>query len=98
MAGGSVDRLGVARGGTVTTAIIRCAQMRAALDHLARNFDAGLPGIVTCGLGAAARVLRNAAGFRRVGFMLLRVPVGGPFPDVADHVVNAIAVRRERRD
>jgi hypothetical protein len=25
------------------------------------------------------------------------IPVGRPFPDVADHVVNSIAVRRERR-
>ena len=27
--------------------------------------------------------------------MLLRVPIGGPFPDVSDHVVNTIAVRCE---
>src|SRR5262249_53317361 len=26
------------------------------------------------------------------------VPIGGPFPDVADHVVKAVAVRRKRRD
>jgi len=28
--------------------------------------------------------------------MLLRVPVAGPFPDVADHVVNAVTVRWKR--
>src|SRR5260370_634178 len=98
MAGGCVDRLGVACGGTVTPAVIRCAEMGAALDHLAGNFDVGLAGIVACGLSAPARIFRNAAGLRRIGLMLLGVPVGGPFPDVADHVVNAIAVWRERGD
>src|SRR5882757_3423165 len=45
---------------------------------------------------AAGRVFRNAAGLRCIGFVLLRVPVAGPFPDVANHVVNAVAVRRKR--
>src|SRR5258705_1264612 len=98
MAGGGVDRLGVAGSGTIAPAVIRRAQMRAAFDDLAGNFDGRLARIVTRGLGAAARVFRNGAGFWHVGFMLLRVPVGGPFPDIADHVVNAIAVGRERRD
>ncbi len=39
MAGRRVDRLGMARGGTVTPAIIRRAEMRAALQHLAWNAD-----------------------------------------------------------
>src|SRR5580704_10654035 len=34
-----IDRLGVARGRTVPAAIVRGAQMRAAFEHLARNFD-----------------------------------------------------------
>ena len=53
-------------------------------------------GVVAAFLAPAARILRNAASLRRVGFVLWRVPVGGPFPDVADHVVEAVAVRRER--
>ena len=28
----------------------------------------------------------------------VRIPIGGPFPDIADHVVQAVAVRRERGD
>src|SRR4030081_2080754 len=37
MACGGVDWLGVTRGGTVAAAVIRSAEMRAALQHLARN-------------------------------------------------------------
>src|SRR5580765_5008407 len=43
------------------------------------------------------RIFRNAAGFRRIGLVLGREPVTGPLPDIADHVVGAIAVRRKRR-
>ena len=70
--------------------------MRTAFDHLARNFDLGLAWIVAPLLDSAPRVFRNAAGFRRVSIVLLREPVGGPFPYIADHVVNAVTVRRER--
>src|SRR5262245_266229 len=72
--------------------------MRAALEHLARNPDAWLAGVVARGLRAAARVLRDAAGLRGVGRMLRGPPVGGPFPDIADHVVEAVAVGRKGRD
>ena len=42
MTGRGIDRLGVPRRRPVTAAIVRRAQMRAALDHLARDFDVGL--------------------------------------------------------
>src|SRR4051812_21619854 len=71
--------------------------MRAAFDHLAWDFDVGLARVVARVLRTAAWIFRDAAGLRRVGLMLRREPVGGPFPGVADHVVNAVAVRRERR-
>src|SRR5579872_1683442 len=70
--------------------------MRAAFEDLARNFDLGETGIVTVLLAPAARILRNAARFGCVGFVLGRPPIGRPFPDVADHVVDAITVRRKR--
>src|SRR5262245_25695875 len=89
MARRSVDRMGVARGGAVTPAIARRAQMRAALQHLARD----AAGIARIDAGHA-RILERAAmvrALRRCG-----PPVGRPLPDVADHVVEAVAVRRER--
>src|SRR3954447_7841433 len=98
MAGGCVDRLGMTRGRAVTAAVIRRAEMRPALEHLAGNLDIRLTGVIACCLGSAAGVFRNATSFRRVGFVLLGVPVGGPFPGIADHVVNAVSVRREGGD
>src|SRR4051812_38961261 len=97
MVRGRVDRLRVARSRSVAAAIVRRAEMRAALDHLPGNADVGCPGIVAAVLAPAAWVLGDAASFWRIGFVLPRIPVGGPFPDVADHVVDAITVRRKRR-
>src|SRR5215510_11051761 len=96
MAGGGIDRLGMARGRAVAAAIVGRAQVRATLEHLARNPDLRLAGVVARGLWSAARVLRNAARLRHVGHVLRRPPVGGPFPHVADHVADAVAVRWKR--
>ena len=95
MARRGIDRLRMAGGRAIAAAIIGRAQVRAAFDDLAGNFDLRLAGVEACGLGPAARIVRNAARLRRVGFVLLRPPIGGPFPDVADHVVDAVAVGRE---
>ena len=79
-----VDRLALARGGAEAQAVVRRAQVRAALDHA--------PGDVLAGEHA-----------RRAARVLLRVAVGGgpvvrgPLPDVARHVVEPVAVGRERR-
>src|ERR1700681_3451613 len=93
MAGGRIDRLRMARRGPVAAAIIRRAEVRSSLQHLARNPDVRQTRIVACVLAAAARILWNTARLRRIGFVLRRVPVRGPFPDIADHVVKAVAVR-----
>src|SRR5258707_10666222 len=95
MARGGVDRLRMARCRPVTSAVVRRAQMRAALDDLPWNFHIGRSGVEAVGLAAAARVLRNAAGLCRIRLMFWRIPVGGPFPDVADHVVQPVPVWRE---
>ena len=60
-------------------------------------FASRLARIVAFFLSSAARVLRNAARFRSVGLVLWRVPISGPFPDIADHVVEAVAVWRKCR-
>src|SRR5207248_2133614 len=98
MAGRGVDRFGVARSWSIAAAVIRRAQMRAALQHLARDPDLRLAGVVARLLTPAARVLRDAAGFRGIGFMSGGPPVGCPLPDIADHVVEPVAAWRERAD
>src|SRR5215510_12231994 len=69
--------------------------MRAALQDLARNCDIGLTRVVAVSFGSTARIFRNAARLWRIGLMFRRVPVAGPFPYVADHVVKAVAVGRK---
>src|SRR6266550_673034 len=97
VAGGCIDRLGMTRRRPVATAVVWRAQMGAALDHLAWNTDAGLTGIMAIFFVAAARIFRNTARLRRIGFVSGGVPVRRPFPDIADHVVDAVTIRRKRR-
>ena len=97
MARGRVHVFRMAGGGAVTATVIRRAQMRAAFDDLARYLGRRLAWVVTSFRRAAARVFRDAAWLWRIGLVLGRPPISGPLPDVADHVVNAVAVRRKRR-
>src|SRR6187549_2631991 len=72
--------------------------MRSAFQHLAWNSDERLRGIVAV-LGARSeRVPRNATRLDHVGRMLGVIPVGGPLPDIPDHVEQSIAIRRVRAD
>src|SRR5215471_4036605 len=92
MARGRVDRLCVACGWAIAPAIVGGAQVRAAFQHLAGDLDVGQARVVARLLGPSAGVLRNAACLRRIGRVLGRIPIGGPLPHVADHVVDAVAV------
>src|SRR5688572_3218666 len=80
MAGRGIDRLGMPRRRPVAAAVVRRAQMRAALDDLARYLDVRQTGIVALVLPAAARIFGDAARLRRIGFVLWRIPVRCPFP------------------
>src|SRR4051812_21152673 len=94
MAGRGIDRLGHARGGTIAAAVVRRAQERAALHHLARNLQRFAR--VEASLSrSASRILQPAATvpLHRV---TRSVPVRGPLPRVADHVEEAVAVGRKR--
>ena len=62
------------------------------------NLDLRQSRVIARSLRSAARIFRDAARLRRIGLVLLRIPIRRPFPDIADHVVQAVAVRRERRD
>ena len=76
-----VDLLRLPRGRPVAQAVVRGAQVRAALDHVARE-------------AAGLRRRRRAARGRRVA--RVGEEVAGPLPHVAGHVVEAEAVGRER--
>src|SRR5882757_7560908 len=61
MAGGRIDGLALARGWPVAQAIVRCAQMRATLDHPPRNAFAGRR-LVNSRIGRYAACIVAAAG------------------------------------
>src|SRR5690606_7314248 len=92
---GGVDGLRLPGRGSVAPAEIRRAEVGASLDHLARDADGRVEALA---LAAAPRIAGNAAGLRLLGRVARPVPVGGPLPDVADHVHEAVAVRWERAD
>src|SRR5437763_3306649 len=98
MACRGVDRLGMTRGRPIAATVIGSAKMRTAFKHLAWNPDVRMTRVVAGGLGPAARIFRNAARLWRIGFMLRRIPIVSPFPDIADHVVQPVAVGRECSD
>ena len=79
----------------ITAAVVRRTQVRAALDHSPRDLDC-VTRIAAVLRASASRILRNATGLRDVGRMLGLVPIDRPFPHVADHVEQAVSVRRER--
>lgn len=97
MAGRRVDFLGVPRRRAVPPAVVRRAEMRSTLEHPARNFHARRRIDTRIGIGIAG-IARNAA---RLGgrFRVAHGPViRGPLPHIADHVVEAVAVRRVKSD
>ncbi len=97
MPGGGVDRLALPGRGTVAQAVAGSAQVRAALDHLARDRRRQ----VAARLGDD-RVAEDRCAARRYSLTgaSARVPrpeeVTGPLPHVASHVEQAVAVGRER--
>src|SRR6185503_7812771 len=81
-----------------TAAVVRRAEVRATLDDLAGNSNLRLARIVAALDACAARIFWDATRLRRIRVVLLRVPVRGPFPYIADHVLHVVAVRRECGD
>src|SRR4051794_19406289 len=79
MARRGVHGLPLAGGRPVAEAVVRRAQVRAALDHVAREPAVGVR-------AAAVGRVRGGGG----------VALTRPLPDVAGHVVEAVAVGRER--
>src|SRR5690625_3930427 len=82
--GRGIDGLSLPRRRPVAQAVVGCAQVRAALDHLLRN----LAWAAACNRAAGA-ALRRAHG---------PVLVDRPLPHVAGHVEEAVAVGRKGAD
>ena len=78
----------------VAQAVLGRAQVRAALEHPARDARARFGGCRGEQVRPRARVDRHLAGH----LVPRRVEVGRPLPHVAGDVVEPIAVRRERHD
>ena len=95
MAHAGVDHLRPPCGRPVAHAVAVRTEVGAALDHLAGHSELRLPPVVASVDGAASRITRNSAGSVDFAWMAIGVPVGGPIPDVAGHVVQPVAVRRE---
>src|SRR4029453_7624097 len=93
MARRSVDGLGHARRRTIAPAIVWRAQMRPAFHFFARDFNLRHVGIVTLVALSASRVEGRATGLRNV--LLLLIPLCGPLPYVARHLVEPVAVGRK---
>ena len=98
MTGGSIYRLRMTGCRPVASAVVRRAQMRAAFDDLAWNFHIGRSGVDSCRPRGHRADSRDAASLRGIRLMLWRIPVCRPFPDVADHVVEAVPIWRECGD
>jgi hypothetical protein len=92
MAGCRVVRLRIASRRTVEPAVVRRAQVRAALNHLARDAWPGLSGIVALHLGGAVRIARCAAWPAEIARVTGGIPVFGPLPDIAGHIEQIITV------
>src|SRR5262245_39021317 len=89
MRGAEIDLLGLAGGWSIAGTVVGSAQVRAALDDAAWRLSGRQRQIVQFG---AARIDRCLPRVRRA------IPVGRPLPHVADHVVQAVAVRLEAAD
>src|SRR5438309_9722027 len=79
---------------TVAAAVIRRAQMRAAFDDLAGYLGRRQTGVVAVFLAPTAWILWDATSLLCIWRVLGGPPVGSPLPDIADHVVDAVAIGR----
>src|SRR5262245_19486115 len=81
-----IDLLGMAGRWAVAGAVVGRAQMRSAFDH---------PRFRLAGSKTDAGALRAGGIDCGLARMAWAIPIARPFPNVADHVVEAVAVRLE---
>src|SRR5215510_2417517 len=102
VAHGRLDRLRRAGGRPIAMAVVRSAQVRAALDNHPREVLPGTAHVVTGVRRRHTRVeprpARAAAGVHDRLRMPRRIEIARPFPDVAGDVMQAVTVWREGPD
>jgi hypothetical protein len=69
--------------------------MGSSLEDLPRDADRRLPHVEASGLRPSSRIRRNAACLGNLIDVTRAVPIQGPLPDIAVHVVDAVAIWRK---
>src|SRR5206468_1329186 len=96
VAGCCIDHLRVARRRAISMAVVRCAQERSALEDLARDPNARLARVITVLDRRPAGIVGHAAGLLSIRLLVpVAVPIARPFPHVAGHFMQAVAIRRK---
>src|SRR6266699_4149449 len=95
MARRRINRLGNTCRRAIPQAVIRRAEERPAFEHLSWDAELRLCRINTLLSCPPSRIDRDAARPGRVFWMMLLVPVRRPFPYIASHVIQPIAIRWE---
>src|SRR5260370_18118484 len=94
-----VDHLRLPCRWTITQAVVRRAQVRAAFDYFARNAELCLRGIVTLGWRDNARIdCRPAARLDDFVGGAWCKPITSPFPYVTPHIVQTATALRQGSD
>src|SRR4030095_11416396 len=93
-----IDRLCHSGCRSVALAVVRRAKVRAAFHNFSWNSDVGHAWIEASMHKSAGGIYRCATRTAMNGFLVRLVPIRGPFPDVADHVVEPISVGWKRTD
>src|SRR5690242_18019429 len=83
----TVHGLGIARGRAVALAVIGRAQMRPALHDPSSDALFGIVRVQAFRFPRQPRPWRSATSLSRFGG-IRRIPVDGPLPNIADHVVK----------
>src|SRR3954471_15786740 len=89
-----VDRFGEARGGAVAPAIVRRTEKRSAFQDLPRDAYARRVAVDALAASSTPWISWVATSDRRCRGMARAVPIGGPLPYVANHIVQPETIRR----
>src|SRR6266516_5431332 len=92
MARRGINRLGNTCRRAITQAVIGRAEEGPTFEHLSWDADLRLCRINTLLSCPPSRINRDAARPDRVCWMMLLVPVRRPFPHIASHVIQPIAI------